>query len=141
MLSFDINQSLVPKEHRWSRTFLAKVAKAFSKALPDQTHGEVELSFVTDEQIRQLNRQYRHKDKVTDVLSFPEPNPELSKLLGQVLISYPQAVRQAEDADIELELADLLVHGLLHLLGYDHELASEADVMFRLQDKIVAEIL
>jgi probable rRNA maturation factor len=58
-----------------------------------------------------------------------------------VLISYPQAERQAEDGDIELELADLLVHGILHLMGHDHERAEDADKMFPLQDAIVAEIL
>ncbi len=65
----------------------------------------------------------------------------LSGQLGDVLISYPQAVRQAEEGDVELEIADLFVHGVLHILGYDHEVAEDADVMFPLQDKLVAEIL
>jgi len=141
MISFDVYQRVVPAAHRISRTRLAKLSQAFAKHVSSQAEGKVDVSFISDEEIRRLNRMYRDKDKVTDVLSFAAGDRGMSGQLGDVLISYPQAVRQAEDGDIELELADLLVHGILHLMGHDHERAEDADVMFPLQDAIVAEIL
>lgn len=141
MMHFNVSQAEVPAAHRFQRTRLAKLAQGFAKHLPHQADGTVEVAFISDLEIRRLNRMYRDKDKVTDVLSFPSGDLELTGQLGDVLISYAQAVRQAEDGDIELELADLLVHGILHLLGYDHERPEDAEVMFPLQDKLVAEAL
>lgn len=141
MISFDVYQREVPAAHRFSRARLAKLSQAFAKHVPDQSEGKVDVSFISDDEIRRLNRMYRGIDKVTDVLSFEAPDRHVSGQLGDVLISYAQAVRQAEDGDIELELADLLVHGILHLMGHDHERPQDADVMFPLQDRLVAEIL
>jgi len=98
---------------------------------------EAELSvvLVDDGRIRELNRQYRGKDVATDVLAFPlleggEVRLEGSgcMLLGDVVVSVETAVRQAQEADHSLaqEMDVLLVHGLLHLLGYDHETPEEA---------------
>ncbi len=90
-----------------------------------EAHADVSLSFIGDASMRRLNRQYRRKDATTDVLAFPMrevagPNP---LLLGDVVISLPQAARQARERGLPLphELATLLIHGILHLLGYDHE--------------------
>lgn len=141
MISFDLNQALVPVAHRLSKASLAKLAKALAEYVPDQAVGQVNISFVSDAEIKRLNRMYRSKDKVTDVLSFESGNLATTGQLGDVLIAYDQAVRQAENGDLELEIADLLVHGILHLLGYDHELPIDAEEMFPLQDKIVARIL
>ncbi len=87
-----------------------------------------------DETVRELNRRYRHVDAPTDVLSFGMAEdrfivpPGSARQLGEIVISYPTARRQAEEAGrpVENELAHLLVHGLLHLLGYDHESIAEA---------------
>jgi probable rRNA maturation factor len=141
MISFDVYQRLVPPGERITKARLAKLSQALANATPSQTEGKIDVSFITDEEIQRLNRMYRNKDKVTDVLSFASGGAGLSGQLGDVLISYPQAVRQAEEGDVELEIADLFVHGVLHILGYDHEVAEDADVMFPLQDKLVAEIL
>ncbi|MFZ2681891.1 MAG: rRNA maturation RNase YbeY [Patescibacteria group bacterium] len=141
MISFDVYQTVVPAAFRLTRSRLAKISQAFAKIVSDQAEGQVEVSFISDDEIRRLNRMYRGKDKVTDVLSFAAGDGGVSGQLGDVLIAYDQAARQAEDGDIELELADLLVHGLLHLMGYDHEEAEDAEVMFPLQDLLVAEIL
>jgi len=89
---------------------------------------EAELSILLcdDATIRSLNRQYRKKNKATDVLAFPMnegPGPGLeSGLLGDVVISLPTATRQAAEHDRPIidEVTFLLAHGLLHLLGYDH---------------------
>ena len=101
-MSFDVYQREVPAAHRLSRARLAKLSQALAKHLPEQAQGKVDVSFISDEEIRRLNRMYRGKDKVTDVLSFGSPDKDISGQLGDVLISYPQAVRQAEDGDIEL---------------------------------------
>lgn len=81
------------------------------------------VRFVSDREMRQLNRLYRAKDKPTDVLSFPGEDTPEGFHLGDVVISVPTARRQAEAAGhgIEVELKVLILHGLLHCLGYDHE--------------------
>jgi probable rRNA maturation factor len=92
---------------------------------------EVSVSFVSNEEIRRLNRIYRQKDRSTDVLSFPlgqngryDVNKETGcALLGDVVISLETAVRQANmyGHSLEREIGFLTVHSMLHLLGYDHE--------------------
>ncbi len=88
------------------------------------------LEIVGDTRMWRLNRTFRHRDKTTDVLAFATregPGPP-SALLGDVVISLPQAIRQARrhQQGIDHELAVLLIHGILHLCGYDHE-RSEAE--------------
>ena len=140
MITFDVEQDLVPEEHRYAPERLARLAQAVAAHVPNAPRGNVGVSFVDDHEIQRLNRVYRQKDKVTDVLSFASDFAEQTGHLGDVIISYAQAVRQA-DGDIELELTDLLAHGVLHILGYDHEEPQDAAVMFPLQDAIVADIL
>jgi probable rRNA maturation factor len=84
------------------------------------------VRFVSDREIRRLNRTYRHHDKPTDVLSFPgeaPPLPAQPAHLGDVAVSVPTARRQADELghSVEKELRILLLHGILHCLGYDHE--------------------
>ncbi|OGW33781.1 MAG: rRNA maturation RNase YbeY [Nitrospirae bacterium GWC2_56_14] len=92
--------------------------------LPD---AELSVLFVGDRAMRTLNQQYRGKDRTTDVLSFALQEGRFNKvqpnMLGDIVISVPTAGRQAVDAGLTLqqELERLLVHGLLHLIGYDHE--------------------
>ena len=91
---------------------------------------EISVTFVDDEQIRELNKKHRDIDKSTDVLSFPlgedgkyDVNPETgAKILGDIVISMETAVRQAEEYGhpLQREVAFLTVHSMLHLLGYDH---------------------
>jgi len=80
---------------------------------------EVSLVLTGDDEIRELNRQYRRKDKATDVLSFPLGDPYM---LGDVVISIDRAAAQAESygVTVDEELGRLLIHGILHLIGYDH---------------------
>ncbi len=96
-----------------------------------QDSAEISVSFVDNEQIREMNRQYRNKDSVTDVLSFPmgengqyDVNHETgAKILGDIVLSMPRAVEQAEayGHSLEREVGYLTAHSMLHLLGYDHE--------------------
>ena len=87
---------------------------------PARARGAMTVAIVSDARVRALNRQYRRKDTATDVLSFPSDE---SGFLGDVVIASGVAARQAREAGHSLatELRVLALHGLLHLLGYDHE--------------------
>jgi probable rRNA maturation factor len=87
---------------------------------PARARGHVTIALVTDGRIQALNRSFRNVDKATDVLSFPADEPGT---LGDVVIARGVARRQARGAghDFPTELRVLALHGLLHLLGYDHE--------------------
>jgi len=108
------------------------------------SQSDLSLLLVGDRAMRRLNRRYRRKDRTTDVLAFPARKissrltPHASRftssLLGDVVMSLPQAARQAKQAghSLEREVAVLITHGLLHLMGYDHERsAREARRMSR----------
>ena len=85
-----------------------------------------------DREIRKLNRQYRHKDKSTDVLSFPvkDDSPLTHQSLGDLVISWNTTVRQAREysSTVREEFVRLLIHGFLHLCGYDHENVTPREV-------------
>jgi probable rRNA maturation factor len=104
------------------------------------------LSLVNDSAIRALNREYRGRDAATDVLSFPldeTPNGEVPEtLLGDVVISVETARRQAADYDASLqrEIYRLLIHGLLHLKGHDHEQLAQRRSMRR-EERRLAEAI
>jgi rRNA maturation RNase YbeY len=106
---------------------------------------ELSLLLTGDRRIKELNRDFRHKNRPTDVLSFPQIEaldgkvranplqPPEVEVIGDVVISIETAARQADEIgqSIEVRLRALLVHGLLHLLGYDHERsAADAKLMF-----------
>lgn len=95
-----------------------------------EANAELSVELVGDARIRRLNRDYRRQDRATDVLAFPIREAVLpqgkgpaTNMLGDVVISLPTAVRQAREVgrSIDVELATLLIHGMLHLCGYDHE--------------------
>jgi len=105
--------------------------------------GEISIIFVGDQAMRRLNRQYRGKDKTTNVLSFTSNYKLLTtnyKLvdLGDIFICYPEAKREAKKYHFTLrqELDRLLVHGFLHLMGYDHQTDREAKKMEKLEDTL-----
>ena len=85
--------------------------------------GQVTVLLTTDAAIRRLNRQYRGKNKATDVLSFPAAGPFATEVAGDLAISVPAALRQAVEQGhtLSVEVKVLVLHGLLHLAGYDHE--------------------
>lgn len=140
MITLDVEHGVVPEDSQLPDEKYHRIGEVFAKKFPD-IHGAIGLSYVDDAEIRRLNRLYRQKDAVTDVLSFASDFSGQTGMLGDVVISFDQAVRQSEDGDIELELADLIVHGMLHVLGYDHEVAEDAAIMFPIQDSLVAKIL
>ena len=114
--------------------------------LPEDS--EVDLLFVDNEAIREMNLEYRDKDSATDVLSFPmyEPDEEIDDeeevLLGDIVISLERAQEQCEEYghSLEREVMYLLVHGLLHLAGYDHMEEEDKKVMRAQEEKLLAQI-
>lgn len=110
----------------------------------DRPDNELSILVTTDKEIRELNRQYRGLDYSTDVLAFPQlhsdNSPEVAGggLLGDVVISHERAEVQASEQGIlyDSEMRRLLAHGILHLLGFDHEGSeSDAEAMRELEDK------
>ena len=113
--------------------------------LLDQNQAELSVALVNNAEIRKLNAKFRAKDYPTDVLSFPAGDklPQGVRLLGDVVISVEKAQRQAKERRRSLneEMALLLIHGIVHLLGYDHERsAKEARIMGSLEKKIYREL-
>ena len=98
-------------------TFATKALTVIGKGESSAT-----IAFVSDKRIRALNRQFRGIDKATDVLSFPADGPDESNL-GDIAISAETAATQAKENGLSFdgEIAQLILHGLLHLSGYDHE--------------------
>jgi len=131
----------------WVKKIVRQILKAERVAPPY----EVSLVFTDPETVKQLNRDYRGVDEPTDVLAFymlPQKEADSSfalppdgvTRLGEVIISYPQAVAQAREQghSPERELALLVIHGILHLLGYDHE-EPEAESKMRKRERELLE--
>lgn len=118
-----------------------------------KAHANVTVAFVRDRVIRGLNNEFRGNDRTTDVLSFPSEDERgtgddfkfigsgQSGFLGDVVVSTDAAMRQAKDADhsFEREIDELVIHGVLHLCGYDHE--SDRGQMNRLELKLRRKLL
>jgi probable rRNA maturation factor len=142
------HQATLPGSRTTLKRTITKVLnhRAFA-ALPDQLN-EVSVLFTNDKTIHQLNLDYRGKDKPTDVLSFPQ-DETLAKAvhspsLGDLVISVQTARRQAREFGVSYrnEIERLLIHGLLHLAGYDHEKVSakKAQQMRRAERSILATL-
>jgi probable rRNA maturation factor len=119
---------------------LKKIAASLLKFL-DQDKSELSIALVGNSEIQQLNKKYRHKNYATDVLSFPaqEGLPSRVRILGDVVISVDKADEQARERDrtLDEEMITLLIHGIVHLMGYDHERsARDARIMARLEKKL-----
>ncbi|MBU2536258.1 MAG: rRNA maturation RNase YbeY [Chloroflexota bacterium] len=138
----------------WFQHVVAQVLDAQDAA----GNAEIGLVITDQEKVRELNRDYRGEDRPTDVLAFymttageqPEsesarfvPPPDGMRHLGEVVISYPQAVIQAQEHrhSVEKELAILIIHGVLHLLGYDHENTQQKQEMSAREQIILSKIM
>lgn len=110
---------------------LKTVAKTILNALECPEKTELSVVIVDDEQIQEINRDYLQRDKPTNVISFSQQEGEgggiCPELLGDVVISADTAWRDAQEADVSFfsELSFLLIHGILHLVGYDHERGTQ----------------
>ncbi len=116
------------------RKAAVKAAKAAAKL--EGKSGDVSLLFTDNDNIRRLNKQYRDKDAVTDVLSFPS---EEEGFLGDIALSLPRAAEQAKEFghSEEREAAFLVAHSMLHLFGYDHETEEQDKEMREKQREIM----
>jgi probable rRNA maturation factor len=120
------------------------LARWLEDIAPARTRGDLTIALVTDGHIQDLNRRFRRRDAATDVLSFPastEPERRASgadKYLGDIAIATGVARRQAREAghSYQAELRTLALHGLLHLLGYDHHRASDRTRMARFEVRL-----
>lgn len=107
---------------------------------------EVSLVFTDDAAIRDINREWRQQDKSTNVLSFPafplEPGGKPGPMLGDIVLAHETIVREASELgkSFDEHLTHLLVHGFLHLFGYDHMDAEEAEEMEGLETRILSEL-
>ena len=155
-VQIDVPEGCRDLDEEWLQ---AAVKHGLAGSLPADTDGQISLVLTDDETVRELNRQYRGLDRTTDVLSFsfehwghwegdedapipvddaliswPLPDDEPPPL-GEIVISVPQAARQAESQGVPLrrELALLIVHGALHLLGHDHYDDGEREAMQALE--------
>lgn len=124
-----------PEAESVVRRAVAAVAARADVAVPAEA--ELSLALADDAMVRTLNRDYRAKDKPTNVLSFPAPH---GPLLGDVIIAFETLTREAAEEELTPadHLAHLTIHGLLHLLGYDHETEAEAVRMEALETSILA---
>jgi probable rRNA maturation factor len=108
----------------------------------ERERAELVIRLVDEAESQDLNREYRGKDKPTNVLSFPSRLPAVvpSGLLGDLVICAPVVLREAAEQckSIEAHWAHMVVHGTLHLLGYDHQEAADADIMEGLEREVLA---
>ena len=124
----------------------SEIDRVVTAVLLAEAIGEVEVGviIVGESDMQDLNREHREQDSATDVLSFPidedESLPGVPRMLGDVAICLPILLAQATEREVSpaAELTDLLIHGVLHLLGYDHE--TDAGEMLARQDEIGDEI-
>lgn len=133
------------------KSIYRKIVKTVKKELGIDSALGLSVTYCDNEYIRELNKNYRNKDSATDVLSFAiEDGEDLSFIeelkkalsvreIGDIVISYERASEQASEYghSLERELCFLFVHGVLHLLGYDHMEKDDEKVMFDLQNKIL----
>ncbi len=131
-----------PDKDQIDKKALIQAAQAVLEVLDRNEDQEVSIIITDDEQLRQLNRSFRGIDETTDVLAFPmaQIDPDSGKLyLGDILISLEQAKAQSKlhGNSLEEELQLLVVHGTLHLLGYDHIDPVDKERMWEAQEKIL----
>jgi probable rRNA maturation factor len=132
MIAVDITGSVPRFPKRDIATFARRVMRQL-----DVSADDVAIAFVDDAAMRKLNREFRRKDKTTDVLTFPGDEPTH---LGDIVISLDQARRQARDEKHSLatEVRYLILHGILHSLGFDHD--TDAGEMNSLELKVRAKV-
>ena len=144
-------------EEKAEQVFVATLRRAFAKigefAIPEGSAIEVSLLFTDDVHIRELNRDFRGRDKPTNVLSFPDTPFDADSLegaaewqepllLGDIAIAKETLIREAEaqNKSFEDHFCHLLIHGILHLMGYDHIEDSDAAKMESLEIEILAKL-
>ena len=146
-----------PEQTNWAALSERAIRAAFAQTPHDELTSldvcvEISLRFTDDAEVQALNREYRHKDKPTNVLSFPMVQPDLLEtlsnsddgevLLGDIVLARETCTREAKEKNIPFadHAAHLIVHGTLHLLGYDHMEEHEAEEMEEMEVQALASI-
>ncbi|WP_175615999.1 rRNA maturation RNase YbeY [Piscibacillus halophilus] len=149
-MNIDFNDELnqiTEEEKNW----LSKLLQYAAEMEEVNSEAELSVTFVNNTQIQDINREYRQKDQPTDVISFAMQESgenemeivgdNLPEHLGDIVVSLEKAKEQAEEYNhsYQRELGFLIVHGFLHLLGYDHQTVEEEKEMFERQEHILEE--
>lgn len=147
MINFEINQKAGNKV---GKPGLKKITKKIEQILKLKGKYFFSLAIVKDKEMKKINTMYRGEKTTTDVLAFNFlKSSELKKIkkghlvdLGEIVISYDKAKKQATERgySVQKEIQILLIHGLLHLLGYDHEIKKDRGKMQKLELKIIQSI-
>ena len=121
---------------------LKKKSLKVLKALGAPKDSELSVTFIDDLKMRELNRDYRNIDRTTDVLSFPQEEGPGETILGDIIISVQTSLRNSKRYGVthEEEIIKLLVHGVLHLFGYDHKKKKQREEMREKEKEILAMI-
>ncbi len=147
-----INQQNKVNYTRVMQKTILNVANAVAKMAKISKNTELSILIVDNSYMQELNFIYRNQNRPTDVLSFAmneladdEPNPDTEgevNVLGDIVISLEQAELQSQEYNhsLERELGYLVTHGMLHLLGYDHETDAERELMRNLEEKIMEKV-
>ena len=139
-LIWEEDKKLIPGSLRNARWY-AKVAQLVEGEIPERHRFDITIIFVSDDRIAELNQRYRGMAKKTDILSFYyDPEEDTGRGEGELYISVATMLRQARRyrTSVEKEMARLVVHGTLHLFGYDHMKTKERVVMRGFEKKIMA---
>jgi probable rRNA maturation factor len=128
---------VIESTHEVDKKYLEKTAKSVFSYLEQEF--EVNLAIVSEKEIAKINKQYRGKNEGTDVLSFKIEDDSPG---GDIVIAYEVALRQSEELNLDIreELAFLLVHGMLHLAGYDHHSPKQRVVMESAENDILKSL-
>jgi probable rRNA maturation factor len=147
-----IELDVIVEEGDWARlgdpeAFTRRAVEAAFTIASDAPRESTEISVLLtdDSSVQELNRQWRGKDRPTNVLSFPapdQPGQPGPRLLGDIALAFETLVRESQDESKMFadHFTHLVVHGTLHLLGYDHELEAEAEIMEALEVKALAAL-
>jgi probable rRNA maturation factor len=145
MISVQTSDDLIPSIPPGISDYLERAALETLLSSEEQTSANLSIVITGEAQLQELNRQYLGIDAPTDVLSFSsnEKDPDTGETyLGDILISYPRALQQALAGGHPVvdELQLLTVHGVLHLLGYDHDLPTEKERMWAVQAEVLQRL-
>jgi probable rRNA maturation factor len=127
--------NLSEKYRKLDKNFLKKTVEKILKGEKFKKNGEISIAIIDSEEIKKLNRKYRKKNNPTDVLSFGKAGEDVSEI-----VICPEEVKKS-GKDFKKELAEVVIHGTLHLLGYEHEKKKkDSEEMFLKQEKYLSEI-
>lgn len=140
MIYFDNRQDLIKIDEEIEK-IVEKSIEAALKEIEFTDDYEVSVSFVGDEEIHELNRDYRGVDRTTDVLSFPMDD-EFTNMLGDIVININKVIEQAKEYghSEKREISYLTVHSTLHLMGFDHEEEEDKKEMRAVEDRIMEKL-